>query len=80
MKQKDLALIIGIAGFSVLVAFVLANILIGTPENRQTSVKTYEAISSDFPEADKRYFNDQSINPTQTVQIGGSNNPLPFQE
>jgi len=79
MKQKDLALIIGVAGFSVVIAFVLANILIGSPDNRQTKVKTYQKLSSQFSEADKRYFNDQSINPTQTVQIGDNSNPKIFQ-
>lgn len=78
MKQKDIAVVVAIAGFSAIVAFVVANFVFASPKNRQTQVQVVEPISADFPPVDKRYFNDSSINATQTVEIGETNNPKPF--
>lgn len=80
MKQKDYAVIIASAGISVILAFFLANTLIGSPKNRQAEVKILDPISSNFPipTDDDKYFNAQSINPTQPVQIGPNNNQQPF--
>ncbi|MEO8105383.1 MAG: hypothetical protein ABI602_03550 [Candidatus Saccharibacteria bacterium] len=78
MKQKDIAIIIAVAGFSTVIAFVLANILLASPKNRQAEVKVLDSISSTFPTADKRYYNSTSIDPTQTVQIGNTTNSQPF--
>ena len=78
MKQKDIAIIIAVAGFSTFIAFVLANTLLASPNNRQAEVKVLDSISSTFPTADKRYYTSTSIDPTQTVQIGNTTNSQPF--
>lgn len=78
MKQKDIAIIIVVAGFSTIIAFVLGNMVFATPANRQAEVKVLDSISSTFPVADDRYFNNAAIDPTQTVQIGNSSNTQPF--
>lgn len=78
MKQKDIAVIIAIAGFSAVIAFVVANAIFASPKNRQTEVQVVEPISAEFPAPDTRYFNQSSINATQTVEIGGNSNPKPF--
>lgn len=80
MKQKDIALIIAVAGVSTIIAFVLANTLFGGSGNRQTKINVVDSISSSFPTADTRYFNAKTINPTQNVQIGTNNNPKPFNQ
>ncbi len=80
MKQKDLAIIIAVAGFSTIVAFVIANLLITSPKNRQTSVPVVDTISSNFSKPDSRYFNSSSIDPSQTVTIGDNNNAQPFKK
>ena len=80
MKQKDIAIIIAVAGFSTVVAFVLANMVLASPKNRQAEVKVLDSISSSFPPADTKYYNASSINPTQTVQIGDTSNPKPFNQ
>jgi hypothetical protein len=78
MKQKDIAIIIAVAGFSTVVAFILANVLLATPKNQQAPVKVLDSISSTFPAANNKYYNTSSIDPTQTVQIGDTTNSQPF--
>lgn len=72
MKQKDIALILVvviIAGFS---SFFISKKLFAGEKNRSEEVKTVEAISTEFTQPDPKYFNDQSINPTQTIIIGNT--------
>lgn len=78
MKQKDVALILIIAGISTVIAIVLASVLISPPKNRQTKVQVVDKVTNDFPPIDERYINTSSSNPTRTVRIGGNNNPEPF--
>lgn len=77
MKQKDIALIIGIAGISAVVSFVVSNKLFVTPSNRQQKVEVVDPINSSFQTPNSKYFNTNSIDPTQNTTIGG-NNQNPF--
>ncbi len=78
MKQKDVALII-IAGFiSMVFSIVLSNLLISSPKNRQAKVTVVEPITADFPAPDKKYFNENSIDPTTLIRVGDNTNPAPF--
>jgi len=78
MKQKDIALIIVIVFVSGIVSFFASNTLFASPKNREQKVEKVEAITADFPTPDKKYFNSESIDPTQLIQIGESTNPNPF--
>ncbi len=78
MKQKDLALIIGIAGISAVVSFVVSNRLFVTPSNRQQQVEDVDVISASFQAPDTKYFNPLSINPAPSSSVGGDNNQNPF--
>jgi len=78
MKQKDIALILVIVFFSAILSFAVSKFLFTSSKDRQQEVEVVYAISSDFPEPDKRYFNSKSINPTQLIEIGNSSNPDPF--
>ena len=80
MKQKDIAIIIAVAGFSTVVAFIVANLVLATPKNQQAQVKVLDSISSTFPAADTKYYNTSAIDPTQTVQIGNTTNTQPFNQ
>lgn len=80
MKQKDIAIIVAIAGLSTLVAFMMANTLIANPKNRHAEVLVLDTISAEFTKPDSKYFNASSIDPTQTVEIGNNNNPQPFKQ
>jgi hypothetical protein len=78
MKQKDLTLIIVIAFISAVVSFVVSTRLFVTPANRQQKVPTVDAIDSSFVKPSSKYFNAQSVNPAQQVQISNNANQNPF--
>ena len=78
MKQKDLVVVIAAAFLSGVVAIVLSSLLISTPKNRSQKAEVVQPIVSDFPEPDKQYFNDKSLDPTQLIRIGDNANASPF--
>ncbi|MFA5004240.1 MAG: hypothetical protein WC498_03140 [Candidatus Saccharimonadales bacterium] len=78
MKQKDIALIIVIAAISAVLSFIISGRIFVTPANRQQKVEVVDAISPAFETPSTKYFNKDSINPTQLVQIGNNNNQNPF--
>ena len=78
MKQKDIALILIIVFVSVVISIVVSKLLFASPKNRQQQVEVVQPISADFPAPDKKYFNANSFDPTQLIQIGNSSNPNPF--
>ena len=78
MKKKDLVVIVFIVIFSAIVSILLSKALISTPKNRQQKVEVVDKITSTFTRPDPRYFNKDSVNPTQSIQIGGDPNTKPF--
>lgn len=78
MKQKDIALIIIVAFISAVASIVLSKVLITTPKNRQQKVEVVDKIDSSFPTPNKKYFNSNSINPTEIIRIQNNNNTQPF--
>ncbi len=78
MKQKDIILIAGVVFISAILSVVISGKLITAPKNRQQKVEVIDPITPNFPELDKKYFNDKSIDPTQLIKIGGSSNGQPF--
>jgi hypothetical protein len=78
MKQKDIALIILISAISAVVSFVASNILFSTPQNRQQKVAVVDKINTQFLTPDPQFFNSQSIDPTQLIEVQNSNNTNPF--
>lgn len=78
MKQKDYLLVVVIGIVSVVFSLVISNLVIASPEKFQQEAYTVDKISDDFSEVDKRFFNENSINPTQLIRIGESMNQEPF--
>jgi hypothetical protein len=78
MKQKDVVLIVVIAFISAIISFVVSGKIFVTPKNRQQQVVTVDSISSLFQPPSTRYFNAQSVDPAQLVEIGSNNNQTPF--
>lgn len=78
MKQQDIAIIIVIVFITGVVSLFVSNIFIG-PGERNEEAAIVEPISTEFDEPNERYFNDQSINPTQIIRIQEGQNPDPFQ-
>jgi hypothetical protein len=78
MKQKDLALIILIAGIAAIASFFLSHIIFESGGKHSQKAAVVDAISTDFQQPDSRYFNSNAIDPTQLIQIGGNSNNNPF--
>lgn len=78
MKQKDLALIIFIAGLSAVISYSASHFLFATPKDRQQQVAVVDPITADFPAPDPKFFNSQSINPAKLIEVGSGNNSNPF--
>lgn len=78
MKKNDLVLIIVVGIVAGIFSLVSTN-LIFTPKNiKNLKAQKIDAIDSSFNQVDKKYFNSESINPTQLIQIGDKANPQPF--
>ncbi len=78
MKKNDLATILLIASVSAMIAWVVANSLIGEPKKAATKYRTADSISSEIVEPEPTVFNKDAINPTVDRSIGQSSNQLPF--
>ncbi len=80
MKSKDISLIVVVGIVSAVVALLLSGFLFTSGSNRQQKVEIVEPISADFQVPDKRYFNENSFNPTQNITIGNGDNETPFSQ
>lgn len=78
MKQKDIALILVMVFIGGVLAFVLSRWIFSKPQNREQTAEIVDSITADFPPPPSRYFNSNSVNPTQQIEIGTSTNPNPF--
>ena len=78
MKQKDVALIIVIVFVSGIISFFVSHLVFTAPKDRQQKVEVVQPITTDFTSPSNKYFNNNSIDPTQTIQIGQGTNPSPF--
>ena len=71
MKKTDIAMIVLIAGFSVLISYLVINSLAQCGFSEQTyEVKTTEPISNEYVKPSSEIFNKDAINPTVQVNIG----------
>ncbi|MCL2869288.1 hypothetical protein FWF48_00545 [Candidatus Saccharibacteria bacterium] len=70
MKKTDIAAVILIAAFSVLIAYFVAKAIIGDPAQESVQVNTATRITSALSNPNKDVFNSDSINPTVEVVIG----------
>lgn len=80
MKQKDILLIVVVIITSAIFSIVLSSILFTSPKNRQEKVEVVDKITTDFQEPDSKYFNSDSVNPTQVIRIGENPNNTPFNQ
>ncbi len=80
MKKKDMPLIIISVFIGAVLSLILSNLIFGNTKNYKESVEVVDVITSEFniPKKDDMYFNSKSIDPTQLIRIGGSNNEQPF--
>lgn len=78
MKRKDIATIVVVVIISGGLSLILSSVFISSPKKRSAKVEVVQKITSDFPEPNKKYFNDKSVNPTQLITIGNNTNTKPF--
>lgn len=78
MKQKDILTIAGIAVIAGIISLVASQVLFVTKKSRQQPVEVVAPISTTFEAPSTAYFNSNSVDPTLTIEIGGDNNPAPF--
>ena len=78
MKQKDVAMIIVIAAIAAMASFFLSRFLFASGDKHQQKAEVVDVVTTDFTTPNTKYFNDKSINPTQLIEIGNSNNTNPF--
>jgi hypothetical protein len=72
MKSSDLAMIILIASLSVMFAYGAVSAIPGLKQSDEpVKVKTAERYSAEVEEPNDRVFNEDAINPTVDVTIGG---------
>jgi hypothetical protein len=70
MKKSDIAMIILIASISILVAYFVANGIVGDAQSQAVKVKVAEPISASVDKPNAEIFNSNAINPTVEVIIG----------
>ena len=80
MKQKDIALILVIGFFSLVLSLVLSNVLFNTAKDKKLQSAVVDPITSEFATPGEKYFNKDSINPTQKITINENNNDKPFNQ
>jgi hypothetical protein len=76
MKKTDIAMIILIASVSVGVAYGAVSAIPGLKQSDEpVKVKTVEKYSAGLDDPDPDVFNQDAINPTVDVTIGGASAP-----
>lgn len=80
MKKNDIVTIIMTIFVSTIFSFIVASTFISPPENRQQDVEVVGQITHDFPEPDKKFFNEKSVNPTLLIEITPNDNQNPFEQ
>ena len=78
MKQKDMILIIVMVFVGTVAALIVSRLVFFSPQNRSQKAEVVDTITPDFSQPPKKYFNAESVNPTQQIEIGGTTNPNPF--
>lgn len=83
MKQKELALLIGVAFFTAIIAFILSSVIFKVPHNRTVKVPVAARITTNFPDIknDSNYntiFNDNALDPAVPLNATNAPNNQPF--
>ena len=78
MKRKDLLLIAVVIILATVISIIVSSVFISSESDRQQSVETVDALPSEFDRPGDDYFNEESVNPTQVIEIGEDANNQPF--
>lgn len=78
MKQKDIITLIVTAFFSVVLSIIVSNLVFSKPSSIKQQVDVVPVVSTNFSIPNSQFFNSKSIDPTQIINIGPSNNQQVF--
>lgn len=78
MKQNDIAMILIVVAISGVVSLFAARAFFTTSKDRHVQAEIVQPITTDFQPPSTKYFNANSIDPTQPIIIGGQANTQPF--
>ena len=70
MKKSDIASMILISGFAIIIGALIGNWIYGDLSNERATVTFITPISSTFTAPDSEIFNADAVNPTVPVIIG----------
>lgn len=78
MKPKDLA-VVGVAVvLGIILSVIVSKMVFGSGSAHNQQIEIVPSISANLPKPDSQYFNSSSLDPTQFISIGNSQNPSPF--
>lgn len=73
MKQKDIVVIVLVAGVGAILSYFIANKVFVTQDDRQVEVEVIDVLTSEFTTPDERFFNAESINPARDAKLDQTN-------
>lgn len=77
MKQKDIVTILVVVFISAIASFFITGKVIVASSGHQKA-PVVDSVNATFTQPDSKYFNKNSIDPTQLIHIGTSSNSNPF--
>ena len=78
MKKNDLGIVIAVAIVAGIFSLVASNLIFTPNSTKGLKAQKIDAIEASFVQPDKRYFNQEAVNPTQLIEIGENPNSQPF--
>lgn len=78
MKQNDIIAIVVAVVIGLIISIFASKIFFSTPSNLSQQVEVVPTITTNFPAPSSEYFNNQSIDPTQIINIAPNNNQTVF--
>ena len=78
--KKDIFKIFIVAVFSGVLSIIISGLFLSTSEDRAQKVEIADPIVTTFDIPSKDYFNSDSVNPSQNIQIGTDPNSNPFED
>ena len=78
MKQKDIVIIIIVAGVSALVSLFLARTILSSESAYNLTAPTVSSVTSEFTQFNPKYVYPGAKNLTKDITIGGNTNTNPF--
>lgn len=80
MKQKDLSILLVSILVGVTLSYIVAKVVINKSSNLDQQTVTVPVITTEFQAPSSKYFNSNSIDPTQIINIAPSNNQNLFNQ